>query len=142
MTYDPPLDFETDTEKLSGAAAKERLNTVTNMTVDEAERLLDSERFEVYNEGERDSGQEMTDPPIPGGPTEDFLHLKETPADEYGADELAELDELVNYGKRTVPQYGADEGEPLLPDEKPDIHRGEMALATWGFDMEPDDSFP
>jgi len=56
--------------------------------------------------------------------------------------ELAELDELVNYGKRTVPQYGADEGEPLIPDEKPDIHRGEMALATWGFDMEPDDSFP
>jgi len=41
-----------------------------------------------------------------------------------------------------VPQYGPDEGEPLIPDEKPDIHRGEMALATWGFDMEPDDSFP
>jgi hypothetical protein len=140
MTYRPSFDFETDIEELPADEAKARVESVTNMTVTEAERLLESQRFNVYND--RASGQETEDPPIEGGPTEDFIHLMETPADEWAEDELAEADELLNYGARTVPQYGPDEGEPLLPDEDPDIHKGEMALATWGFDMEPDDGWP
>lgn len=140
MTYDPDLDFETDLEELSPDAAKDRVDDVTNMSVADARRLKDSERFDVYND--RASGQETDDPPIPGGPTDDFIHLKTTPASEWGDDELAEADELVNYASRTVPQYGADEGEPLLSDKEPDVHKGEMALMTWGIDMEPGDGFP
>jgi len=141
MTYGPDLSFDRDTESLPPGQAKARVEDVTNMTVAEAERLQDSERFDVYN-AESDGGQETEDPPIPGGPTEDFIHLKSTPASEWGDDELAEADELVNYAKRTVPQYGPDEGEPLLPETEPDVHRGEMALQTWGIDMEPGDNFP
>lgn len=140
MTYDPDLDFETDLEELSPGAAKDRVDDVTNMSAADARRLKDSKRFDVYND--RASGQENDDPPIPGGPTDDFIHLKTTPASEWDDDELAEADELVNYAKRTVPQYGADEGEPLLPDKEPDVHKGEMALMTWGLDMEPGDGFP
>jgi len=141
MTYRPELDFETDIEELPPAEAKDRVEAVTNMTVAEAEAVQESERFAVYNE-EGDGGQETEDPPIPGGPTEDFIHLLETPASQWADDELAEADELVNYAKRTIPQYGPDEGEPLLPDEEPDVHRGEIALQTWGIDPEPEDEFP
>jgi len=140
MTYRPDLSFETDTEQLPPKAAKERIKEITNITAEQARALKGSRRFERYNE--KASAQETTDPPIAGGPTDDLIHLRETPADEWGDDELAEADELVNYAKRTIPQYGPDEGEPLLPDESPDIHKGEFALATWGFDMEAGDGWP
>jgi len=140
MTYDPNLDFDTDIEQLSPQQAKDRVESVTNMTVAQARALKNGPRFDEYND--RASGQETTDPPIEGGPTEDFLHLKTTPADEWGDDEIEEANELVNYAKRTVPQYGPDEGKALLPDQSPDIHKGEMALATWGIDMGPADGWP
>lgn len=140
MTFDPELDFETDTDELAPADAKDRIESITNMSVDEAERLTESERFDAYNQ--QSSGQETTDPPIAGGPTDDFIHLMETPADQWGDDELKEADELENYASRTVPQYDDGEGEPLLPEKKPDIHKGEMALMTWGMDPNPDDDFP
>jgi hypothetical protein len=142
MTYDPKLDFERDIEELPAAEAQDRIEQITNMTPAEGEALLDSKRYEVYNEGEAESGQEIEDPPIPGGPTEDAIHLLETPASQWDDDEFAEADELENYAKRTVPQYESDEGDPLLPDEEPDVHRGEMALQTWLIDMEPEDSYP
>jgi len=70
------------------------------------------------------------------------IHLLET--EDWGDEELAEADEWQNYGKRTLPQFGADEGEPLRPeaDDGAEIHKGEMALLTWGFDMAPEDGFP
>jgi len=131
-----PDDWTKDIEELSPIQAKDRVEETVGLSVDELEALQDTKRFDEYND--QASGQETSDPPIPGGPTEDVIHLLETPADEWGKDEMTEANEWENYVSRTVPQYGESEGEPLIPDEEPDIHKGEMALLTWGIQPEPE----
>jgi len=141
MTYDPNLSFDTDTSDLSPGQAHDRWEDLTNLQADDLRGLKQGKRYDRYldNSG---GGKERDDGPIPGGPLDDAIHLASTPRDEWGADEKAEAREAINYAKRTVPQFGADEGDAILPDKEPDIHRGEMALATWGLDMAPDDSWP
>jgi len=136
------LDFDQDIEGMRPRQAKQAVEETVNVTAEELRDLKDSKRFERYND--RASGQETDDAPIPGGPTDDVIHMLETPASQWGEDELAEAEEWANYGRRTLPQFGADEGEPLRPnaDDGADIHKGEMALLTWGFDMNTEDNYP
>jgi len=141
MSDDPKLDFETDTESVSPSRAHDRWEDATNLDAGELRDVRESRRNEVYLDRAK-GNQGSDDPPIPGGPLEDAIHLAETPRDEWGADERAEAEEALNFASRTLPQFEEDEGEPLLPDEQPRVHKDEMSLIRWGFDPQPDDGFP
>jgi hypothetical protein len=138
--YRPDLDFETDTEQLTPPEAHDRFEKVTNLDAPELRDLRASKRNEVYLD-KASGNQDDDNPPIPGGPLEDAIHLATTPRSEYGPDERAEVDELVNYGKRTFPQFEKSEGEALLPDQEPRVTKGEIALERWGFEPH-EDNFP
>lgn len=141
MTYSPDLDFEEDIEALSPPAAHDRWEAVTNLDAAELRAVDGSERNEIYLD-RAEGNQGADDPPIPGGPLADAIHLAETPRDEWGADEVAEADEALNFISRTLPQFGEDEGEPLRPDVAPRVHKDELSLMRWGVDPKPDDGFP
>lgn len=81
------------------------------------------------------------DPPIPGGPLDDAIHLAETPADEWGTDELAEAEEALNWQARHKPQFEPDAGEDLVEGDDVRTNKREVAAARWGFDFD-DDSWP
>jgi len=139
--YRPDLAFETDTEALSPGQAHDRWEDVTNLQADDLQRLEDSERNEVYLE-RAEGNQGADDPPIPGGPLADAQHLAETPRSEWGEAERAEADEAMNFLRRTLATFEQDEGEPLLPEDEPRIHKDEASLARWGVDVAPNDGWP
>jgi len=139
MTYRP--DIPEFPEDASPEEAHRIFEEITNMSAAEGRELRETERHQRYLET-ASGGREESDPPIPGGPLGDAIHLAETPADEWGQDEIAEAREHRNYAARTLPQFGADEGEPLLPERQPDVHKGELALQRWLIDPEPEDEFP
>jgi len=126
-------------EDTSPAEAHDLWEQETNLEAPQLRAVRDGPRNEAYLDDASD-GREESDGPIPGGPLDDAIHLAETPADEWGADEKAEAREALNYKDRTLEQYGANEGEPLLPDDDPDFHTGEWALVRWGFAPEEDDA--
>jgi len=140
MSYDPDFDFGEDLDDMSPAEVHDAWEGATNLDAGELRDAKQSERNDVYLE--RASGNQEANPPIEGGPLEDAIHLAETPASEWGPDEKTEAIEAINFGRRTVPQFDQDEGEALLPDESPRVHKGEMALIRWAFDPAPDDGFP
>jgi len=139
--YRPDLDFETDTSELTPGEAHDRWEDVTNLQADDLQRLEDSKRNEVYLE-RAEGNQGADDPPIPGGPLADAQHLADTPREAWGADERAEAEEAMNFLSRTLATFGQDEGEPLLPDEAPRIHKDEASIGRWGVDVAPDDGWP
>jgi hypothetical protein len=130
----PGIDDET-----TPAEAHDLWEAETNLDAAELRAVEGAERNDAYLD-EASDGRETSDPPIPGGPLADAIHLAETPADQWGSDEKAEAREALNYKDRTIEQYGADEGEPLLADEEPDMHTGEWALVRWGMAPEPEDA--
>lgn len=141
--WPPKLEFDEPSEELTPGQMHDRWEGMTNMQADDLRRLEESERYGLYLEDSGpDSGVERDDPPIPGGPLDDAIHLATTPRDEWGADEKEEAIEAENFLKRTVPQFDQDEGEALLPDEPPRIHRGEIALMRWASDPDKDDGWP
>jgi len=137
----PNTDFETDTEALSPAEAHDRWESVTNLDAPALRRLQNSERNDIYlDRAEGNQGDD--DPPIPGGPLDDAIHLATTPRDEWGADERAEADEAINFLSRWRADFEQSDGEPLRPDASPRIHKDEIAGMRWGFDPAPEDEFP
>jgi len=141
MTYTPNLEFETDIEDLSPAQAHDRWEEVTNLQEDDLRALKQSERNDVYLD-RAEGNQRADNPPIPGGPLEDAIHLASTPRDEWGVDERTEADEALNFLRRSVPQFDDSDGKALLPDTPPRVHKGEISLMRWGVDPKPDDGFP
>jgi len=137
--YRPDFEFETDPDDMSPAEVHDAWEDVTNLDAPALRSVRESRRNDEYLE--QAEGNESSDGPIQGGPLDDAIHLAETPADEWGADEKAEAQEAFNFGARTFPQFEQDEGEALV-DESPKIHKGEMALIRWGYDPDPNDSFP
>jgi len=137
-----PLD-DADSPDITGKMPPERVHDIwtaeTNLSAAELRAVREDPRNDAYLEASSD-GRETSDPPIDGGPLDDAIHLAETPADEWGADEVAEAEEALNFKKRTLPQFGADEGEGLLPEKGPDFHTGEWALVRWGFAPEEEDT--
>lgn len=140
MTETPTLDFERDISKMSPARAHDAWEEMTNLGAGELREVRGSRRNDIYLD--RAEGNQTEDPPIPGGPLEDAIHLAETPRDEWGADERAEAHEARNFLARTFPQFDDGEGEPLRPETGPRVHKDEMSLLRWGFDPEPGDGFP
>jgi len=138
--YEPTLDFSTDTEKLSPQRAHDRWEDVTNLDERELERLEDSRRNELYLDAAA-GNQDDDNPPIPGGPLDDAQHLASTPRDEWGPDERDEAEEALNFLSRTLPQFEQSEGEPLIEDESPKIHKDELSIMRWGVDPKPEDDF-
>jgi hypothetical protein len=137
----PDTDFETDTEQLSPAEAHDRWERVTNLDADGLRDLKASERNDTYlNRAEGNQGSD--DPPIPGGPLDDAIHLATTPRDEWGSEERAEADEAINFLSRWRADFEQNAGAALLPDESPRIHKDEIAGMRWGFDPAPGDEFP
>jgi hypothetical protein len=137
----PNLDFETDTAELTPAEAHDRWESVTNLEADDLRAVQESRRNDVYvDRAEGNQGDD--DPPIPGGPLDDAIHLAATPRDEWGADERAEAEEAINFLSRTTAQFAQNEGEALVPDEEPRVHKDEMSLIRWGLDPAPEDEFP
>jgi hypothetical protein len=140
MSYRPDLDFETDTEELTPQRAHDRWEDVTNLDAPELERLEDSRRNELYLDAAA-GNQGDDNPPIPGGPLDDAQHLASTPRDEWGPDERAEAEEKLNFLSRTLPQFEQSEGEALIEDEPPKIHKDELSIMRWGVDLAPEDDF-
>jgi len=137
----PDTDFETDTEALPPAEAHDRWERVTNLDAPELRDLKASERNEVYLD-RAEGNQGSDDPPIPGGPLEDAIHLASTPRDEWGREERAEADEAINFLSRWRADFEQSDGEALLPEESPRVHKDEIAGMRWGFDPAPEDEFP
>jgi len=140
MAYNPDLDFEIDTEELTPQRAHDRWEDVTNLDTPELEELEDSRRNELYLDAAA-GNQGDDNPPIPGGPLDDAQHLASTPRDEWGPDERAEAEEAINFLSRTMPQFEQSEGEPLIEDEPPKIHKDELSIMRWGVDPNPEDDF-
>jgi len=137
----PNSDFETDTEDLTPAESHDRWESVTNLDADGLRRLQNSERNDIYlDRAEGNQGDD--DPPIPGGPLDDAIHLATTPRDEWGREERAEAEEAINFLSRWRADFEQDAGEALLPEESPRIHKDEIAGMRWGFDPAPEDEFP
>jgi len=133
----PEVAVEDDTDP---ETAHDRWTDMTNLEADDLRELQDSRRNEVYLE-KAEGNQGSDDPPLPGGPLEDAITLAETPADEWTEDHVAEAAEARNFAARTLPQFEDGEGKPLLPEEEPDVHKGELALQRWGIDPVEDDGF-
>jgi len=77
MTYTPDPEFETDIEDLSPAEAHDRWEEVTNLQENELRALKESERNDVYLD-RAEGNQGADNPPIPGGPLDDAIHLAST----------------------------------------------------------------
>lgn len=126
---DPPDDELTPTE------LHDRFEAATNLSPAAADRLVESEPFAIYGE-EKSGGQPLMEP------LDDYVRLKETPADEWrdvddGFNEVEEAEELLDYVDRTAAQ-GADGTE--LGDTG--HTKQELSLMTWGVDPFPEDGFP
>lgn len=137
----PNTDFETDTEALTPAESHDRWERVTNLDAPALRRLQASERNDRYLDA-AEGNQGDDDPPIPGGPLDDAIHLAATPRDEWGAEERAEADEAINFLSRWRADFEQSDGEALRPDESPRVHKDELAGMRWGFDADPEDEFP
>jgi hypothetical protein len=47
----------------------------------------------------------------------------------------------MNFFSRTLAQFEQSEGEALIADEPPKIHKDELSLMRWGVDPAPGDKF-
>jgi hypothetical protein len=113
---------------------------VTNLQADDLERLEDSRRNELYLE-QAEGNQTQDNPPLPGGPLADAQTLAATPRDEWTKDHRAEAEEAINFLSRTMPQFEQSEGEPLIEDKSPKVHKDELSIMRWGVDPKPEDDF-
>lgn len=139
--YDPDLDYETDIEELAPDDAHDRWEDATNLDAPELRGLKETPEHDEYLDAASEQRQ-TNDPPIAGGPLDDAIHLAETPADEWGADEVAEAEEALNWASRHRPQYEKTEGEDLTPGDGVKTTKADVAAARWGFDWKPEDEWP
>lgn len=137
----PDTNFETDTEALPPGEAHDRWERVTNLDAAELRDLKASKRNDVYLD-RAEGNQGADDPPIPGGPLEDAIHLATTPRDEWGREERAEADEAINFLSRWRADFDQSDGDALLSEESPRVHKDELAGMRWGFDADLRDDFP
>jgi len=133
--------FDPDIDSLDPADAHDAWTKMTNLDAGELQTVKESERNAAYLDA-AEGNQGDDDPPIPGGPLDDAIHLAETPREEWGPDERAEAAEAENFLARTTAQFSQQEGEALLPDTEPKIHKDEMSLIRWGYDPAPEDNYP
>jgi len=139
MPYEKP-EFDLDLSELTPGEAHDAWESATDLDAAELRGLRDDPFHDAYlDTAENNQGDD--DPPIPGGPLDDAIHLAKTPRDEWGPDERAEAEEALNWGDRHGAQFEADEGEDLIPERDPFVNKREVAGARWGFDFD-DDGWP
>jgi|APHM01.1.fsa_nt_gi hypothetical protein len=109
----------------------------TDLDAPELRALRNDPFHEAYLET-AEGNQGDDDPPIPGDPLDDALHLAETPRDDWGPDERAEADEALNWRDRHETQFSSTEGEDVLPDREPYVNPREVAAARWAFSFDND----
>jgi hypothetical protein len=141
MTRIPDTDYRTDTEELPPGKAHDRWERATNLQADDLRELRDTAEHDEYLQAASEQRQ-TDDPPIPGGPLSDAIHLATTPREEWGPDERAEAEEALNWVSRHGAQYEKSEGEDLTPDDGTKTSKADVAAARWGFDFKPDDDWP
>jgi len=139
---EPKLDFGKDIEEMRPERAHDAWEEMTNLDREELKQLRKSKRNKIYLDKAEGNQEKDENPPIPGGPLEDAITLAETPRDQWGPDERAEAEEARNFLARTFPQFEQNEGEPLIEDKEPKVHKDEISLMRWGFDPNPKDRFP
>jgi len=98
MAYEKP-EFDLDLSELTPGEAHDAWESATDLDAAELRGLRDDPSHDAYLEtAENNQGDD--DPPIPGGPLDDAIHLATTPRDEWGPDERAEAEEALNWGDR------------------------------------------
>jgi len=141
MVYDPDLGPD-DLDDLSPSEMHDVWEGATNLQADDLRELRDTPEHDRYLDEASDKRQSDDDPPIPGGPLDDALHLATTPASEWGSDEAEEAEEALNWGARHRPQFDPDEGEDLTPGDGEKITKADVSAARWGFDWRDEDGWP
>ena len=127
---DPPDD------ELTPQQLAERVDDITNLTVEELEAFRASEYNEQYLESNSDRAQRGNEP------LDDVIRLLETPPQQWrdvddGFNEVQEARELLDFQRRTQAQIKRQGlGSNTLP-EYDDMTFREAASIRWGID--PDD---
>jgi len=124
------------TDETDPQAAHDIWTEATDFTASEMRGLRGDPNHEAYLEVAE--GRQTSDPPIPGGPLKDAIHLAETPKSDWGDDEKAEADEALNWRARHEPQFDPMEGEDLVEGDDVFVNKREVAAARWGFDFDND----
>jgi len=137
---EPKLDFKQDIGSMDPADAHDAWEQMTNLDAPELKELKKSKRNKEYLD--KAEGNQEENSPLEGGPLDDAITLAQTPRGEWTRKHREEAEEARNFLARSFPQFGQDEGEPLVEDSKPRVHKGEMQLLRWGFDPAPGDGFP
>jgi len=127
---DPPDD------QLTPEQLAERVDDITNLTVEELEAFRASDYNQQYLEGNSAAAQRGNEP------LDDVIRLLETPRDQWrdvddGFNEIEEARELLDFQRRTQAQIKSQGlGSNTLP-EYDDMTFREAASIRWGID--PDD---
>ena len=127
---DPPDDA------LTPQQLAERVDQVTNLTVEELEAFRESEYNEEYLAANSERAQRGNEP------LDDVIRLLETPPDEWrdvedGFNEIAEARELLDFQRRTQAQIKSQGLGTNTIAEYDDMTFREAASIRWGID--PDD---
>jgi len=123
-----PPDAELTPQQLA-----ERVDEITNLSVEELEAFRASEYNEEYLEGNSDRAQRGNEP------LDDVIRLLETPRDQWrdvddGFNEIDEARELLDFQRRTQAQIKSQGlGSNTLP-EYDDMTFREAASIRWGID--------
>jgi len=127
---DPPDDA------LTPQQLAERVDQVTNLTVEELEAFRESEYNEEYLAANSERAQRGNEP------LDDVIRLLETPPEEWrdvddGFNEIAEAGELLDFQRRTQAQIKSQGLGSNTIAEYDDMTFREAASIRWGID--PDD---
>jgi len=127
---DPPDDA------LTPQQLAERVDQVTNLTVEELEAFRESEYNEEYLAANSERAQRGNEP------LDDVIRLLETPPEEWrdvddGFNEIAEARELLDFQRRTQAQIKSQGLGSNTIAEYDDMTFREAASIRWGID--PDD---
>ena len=120
-------------DELSPAELYDRVEDITNLTVEELQAFKQSEFNDLYNARKSDAAQRKDEP------LDDAIRLLSTPAEEWqdiddGFNEVEEAEELLDFQRRTQAQIDSQGlGENYLTDQEVMTMR-EAASIRWGID--------
>jgi hypothetical protein len=137
----PGIDIQDEPpdEDLSPGELHDRWEAATNLDVAALERLRSSEANATYLEENSKQAQTGNEP------LTDAIRLAETPASEWsdeadGFDEVAEAQEALDYGRRSLEQPTGE--NVIFEGDGVALTKREIADARWGFDRDPSDGWP
>ena len=120
-------------DDLTPAELYDRVEDITNLTVEELQAFKGSDYNEIYNARKSDAAQRKDEP------LDDVIRLLSTEPAEWrdvddGFNEVREAEELLNFQRRTQAQIASQGlGENYLTEEQ-DMTMREAASIRWGID--------